>query len=183
MRDIAKPALSLVLICILITFFVALTYNVTKSTIRERELEELNIAMAEVLPAGSNFTNITDEMLSNVEISDSDLKVDGVYKSDAGYVFNVRVSGYGGDVAVIIGISADNSISGVKLGSNKETPSLGKRAEEPFFTSRFEGVNTDSSIDAGVDSISGVTITSSAVKRAVQDACDLYNEYGKGGSQ
>ena len=183
MREIAKPALSLVIICIVITFFVGLTYNVTKSTIRERELEELNKAMAEVLPAGSNFTNITEEMKNSLNIEDTDLKLDGVYKSDAGYVFNVRVSGYGGDVAVIIGIGSDNSISGVKLGSNKETPSLGKRAEEPFFTSRFDGVNTGQKIETTVDTISGVTITSSAVKRAVQGACDLYNGYGKGGGR
>ena len=180
MRDIFKPALSLVIICALITFFVSLTYNVTKSTIRERELEDLNAAMAEVLPEGTSFENITVDMLSKVDIDDTDLKVDGVYESEAGYVFNVRVSGYGGDVSVIIGIGNDNVIKGVKLGSNKETPSLGKRAEEPFFTSRFDGLGTDIDIDTGVDSISGVTITSTAVKRAVQDACDLYNEYGKG---
>lgn len=183
MREIAKPAFSLVIICIIITFFVSLTYNVTKSTIRERELEELNLAMAEVLPEGSNFQNITEDMIETTGIGDTDLKIDGVYKSKAGYVFNLRVSGYGGDVAVIIGISSDNKINGVKLGSNRETPSLGKQAEEPFFTSRFEGLSSDQSIDNSVDSISGVTITSSAVKRAVQDACDLYNQYGKGDGQ
>ena len=183
MREIAKPALSLVIICIVITFFVSLTYNVTKSAIRERELEELNKAMAEVLPEGSNFINVTEDVKNSVKVEDTDFKVDGVYKSDAGYVFNVRVSGYGGDVAVIIGIGSDNSITGVKLGSNKETPSLGKRAEEPFFTSRFDGVGAGQEIESTVDSISGVTITSSAVKRAVQDACNLYNGYGKGGGR
>jgi electron transport complex protein RnfG len=183
MREIAKPALSLVIICVVITFFVGLTYNVTKSKIREIELEALNKAMAEVLPEGSNFINITEEINEAVNLEDSGIKVDGVYESDAGYVFNVRVSGYGGDVAVIIGIGSDNSIKGVKLGSNKETPSLGKRAEEPFFTSRFDGLKSDQDIGISVDSISGVTITSSAVKLAVQGACDLYNGYGKGGSR
>lgn len=180
MRDIFKPALSLVIICALITFVVSLTYNLTKDTIKERELEALNIAMAEVLPEGSSFRNITEDMLFKADFEGADLKVDGVYESEAGYVFNVRVSGYGGDVSVIIGIESDNVISGVKLGSNKETPSLGKKAEEPFFTSRFNGIETDSDIETSVDAISGATITSGAVKRAVQGACDLYNEYGKG---
>lgn len=181
MREIAKPTLSLVLICVFITFFVSLTYNVTKSTIRERELKELNAAMAEVLPEGSNFENITDKILSEAVVDDTDLKVDGVYASDAGFVFNVRVSGYGGDVAVIVGIGSDNTLRGVQLGSNKETPSLGKRAEEPFFTSRFKSLDVNDSIKDNIDTISGVTITSSAVKRAVQNVCDLYNGYGKGG--
>ena len=95
-------------------------------------------------------------------------------------VFSILTTGYGGDVTVIIGISKDGYVKGIRLGSNNETPSLGKQAEEPFFTSRFQGINTNSSVDADVDSISGVTITSTAVKKAVQSACDMFNEYTGG---
>ena len=177
MRDIAKPAISLVLICAVITFFVSLTYNVTKDEIRHRELEELNAAMAEVLPEGQNFQEITKDF---EEVYD-DIKVDGVYESSEGMVFSLLTPGYGGDVTVIVGISKNGSISGVRLGSNNETPSLGKQAEEPFFTSRFDGLATSGVIAGEVDSISGVTITSTAVKNAVQSACDRFNEH-KGGA-
>ena len=177
MRDIVKPAVSLVLICAVITFFVALTYNVTKDEIRHRELEELNEAMAEVLPEGKSFSDIT----KNFNEAYDDIKVDGIYESSAGMVFSLLTPGYGGDVTVIIGIGNDGNISGVRLGSNNETPSLGKQAEEPFFTSRFDGIATSGGISKVVDSISGVTITSTAVKNAVQSACDRFNEY-KGGA-
>lgn len=177
MRDILKPAFSLVIICAVITFFVALTYNVTKDEIRHQELEKLDTAMSEVLPEGKNFEEITNEF---DEIY-GDIKVDGVYESANGMVFSTLTPGYGGDVTVIIGINNDGHIKGIRLGSNNETPSLGKQAEEPFFTSRFKGMDTNSSIEAEVDSISGVTITSTAVKKAVQSACDMFNEY-KGGA-
>lgn len=177
MRDILKTAFSLVLICAVITFFVALTYNVTKDEIRHRELEELNSAMEEVLPEGVIFNNISKEFDDEY----GKIKVHGVYESSAGLVFSLLSPGYGGDVAVIIGIDNDGEISGVRLGSNNETPSLGKQAEESFFTSRFNQLFTTDKIADSVDSISGVTITSTAVKTAVQTACDKFNEY-KGGA-
>ncbi len=177
MRDIFKPAFSLLIICAVITFFVGLTYNVTKDTIRHRELDELNAAMSEVLPKGKSFNEITNDF----EDTYGDVKVDGVYESGAGMVFSLKTPGYGGDVAVIIGIGNDGVISGVRLGSNNETPSLGKQAEEPFFTSRFNRIAVNASIADSVDSISGVTITSTAVKKAVQSACNQYNQF-KGGT-
>lgn len=177
MRDIFKPAFSLLLICAVITFFVGLTYNVTKDTIRHRELDELNAAMSEVLPEGKNFNEVTNEF----EDTYGEVKVDGVYESIAGMVFSLKTPGYGGDVAVIIGIGNDGIISGVRLGSNNETPSLGKQAEESFFTSRFNKITANENIADSVDSISGVTITSTAVKKAVQTACDQYNQL-KGGA-
>lgn len=178
MRDIFKPAFSLLIICAVITFFVALTYNVTKDEIRHRELEELNAAMEEVLPDGKNFNEITNDIKAD---EGGDIKIDGVYESDAGMVFSLLTPGYGGDVAVIVGISNNGEVSGVRLGSNNETPSLGKQAEEPFFTSRFDKISTTANIADSVDSISGVTITSTAVKNAVQAACGHYNKY-KGGA-
>jgi len=177
MRDIFKPAFSLVIICAVITFFVALTYNVTKDEIRHQELEKLNTAMSEVLPEGKSFNEITGEF----DDAYGDIKVDGIYESANGMVFNLLTPGYGGDVTVVVGISKEGYVKGIRLGSNNETPSLGKQAEEPFFTSRFKGIGTDTSVANEVDSISGVTITSKAVKKAVQSACDLFNEY-KGGA-
>jgi len=177
MRDIFKPAFSLLIICAVITFFVGLTYNVTKDTIKQRALDELNAAMSEVLPEGKNFKQITNSF----QETDGDVKVDGVYESGAGLVFSLLTPGYGGDVAVIVGIGNDGIISGVRLGSNNETPSLGKQTEEPFFTSRFNKIEVNASIADSVDSISGVTITSTAVKKAVQSACDQYNQF-KGGT-
>ena len=181
MRDIFKPAFSLLLICVVVTFFVALAYNVTKNTITDREWEELNLAMNEVLPGGAPFKNVTEDLIKAVSVDESLVKINGVFESNSGYVFKVTVSGYGGDVAVIVGVNDNYEINGIRLGSNSETPSLGKNAEEEFFTSRFNKVSTKDNIHDAVDSISGVTITSNAVKNAVQQACKIYNDY-KGGA-
>ncbi len=178
MRDILKPSFSLFLVCLVVTFFVALAYNITKNEIIKREVENLNLAMKEVLPEGTNFNEIT----SNFDKAYGKIKVKGVYESEAGIVFSLLSPGYGGDVTVIIGINNEGFVSGVRLGPNKETPSLGKNAEKPSFTKQFDNLSIDSSIADKVDAISGATITSNAVKNATQMACDRYKEY-EGGSK
>jgi len=56
--------------------------------------------------------------------------------------------------------------------SNTETPGLGSRIEEDFFTNRFEGLSVSDvklSKEGGkVDAITGATISSKAVTDAVQ---------------
>lgn len=176
MRDIFKPALSLLIICTLVTFLVALTFYATENTIDTREKEALDGAMNEVLPNGAPF----EEMETDSSFNDESIKLNGVYSSKEGYVFNITVQGYGGDVIVIIGINKNSEISGVRLGPNNETPSLGKKAEESAFTSLFEKLKTKENIAANVDTISGATITSSAVIEAVQKASNYYNRYQGG---
>lgn len=71
---------------------------------------------------------------------------------EPGFVFMVEGKGYGGTVKGIVGIDADGIITGTKILSHSETPSLGgKTAEEPF-QSQFPG--KDSTL-SGVSVISG----------------------------
>lgn len=182
MRDILKPAVSLLLICALITFSVALVFNITKDTIEAREWEELNEAMSEVMPGGAPFEDISEKAVET-GIDTEGARLAGAYESEKGYVFNMTVTGYGGEMTVIVGIGNDAAISGLRLGTNSETPSLGKRAEEDFFTSRFEGVGADENIENAVDAISGATVTSKAVMRAASAAGMYFNELSGGGDQ
>ncbi len=180
MREIIKPAVSLLIICALITFSVALVFNITKDTIEAREWEELNNAMSEVLPGGAPFEDITEDM-ENIGNGDDGARLADAFESEKGYVFSFTVNGYGGEMTVIVGIGRDGDISGLRVGSNTETPSLGKKAEEGFFTSRFEGVGANEDIEEAVDAISGATVTSKAVMRAASAAGEYYTEYsGKG---
>jgi electron transport complex protein RnfG len=179
MRDILKPAVSLLLICVLVTFSVALVFNITKDTIEAREWEELNEAMSQVMPGGAPFDDIS-EKAAKIDIETSGARLAGAYESEMGYVFNMTVTGYGGEMTVIVGVGKDAEISGLRLGTNSETPSLGKRAEEEFFTSRFEGVGVEEDVEDAVDAISGATVTSKAVMKAASAAGMYYKELSGG---
>lgn len=55
-----------------------------------------------------------------------------------GYVIEMTVQGYGGDMEVTAGVSADGKrITGVKIGAHNETENLGARVEESAFLSQF----------------------------------------------
>ena len=106
-------------------------------------------------------------------------------KTAAGYVATIIAYGYGGSMQVIVGISADMKVTGVRLTKHSETPGLGANASEPWFLNQFAGKDTSSMLGvaknaAGASSydivaISGATVTSSAVTQAVNAAVDAIN--------
>ena len=80
-----------------------------------------------------------------------------------GGTFTVTGSGYGGDVTVDVTIE-NGTITGLELGENKESLVVIERAF-PLLQERILAANT-----ADVDSVSGATFSSYAVKAAVADA-------------
>jgi Na+-translocating ferredoxin:NAD+ oxidoreductase subunit G len=179
MREIYKPVIVLFVICSFVTFLVAATYNVTKGTILDREIEENNRAMNKVMAGGDPFMEITGEVMSNVNPGSINIHVNNAYSSDKGYVFNITAKGYGGDMVITIGINRAGEIAGIKIGSNNETPSIGKKAEEPGYTSLYAGLDINENLASKVDVIGGATITSKAVMNAVSDVIKVYNQYAR----
>jgi Na+-translocating ferredoxin:NAD+ oxidoreductase RnfG subunit len=60
MREIFKPVLILLVICVIISFCVSLVFNVTDDTIQEMERKANELLMSAVLPDAKPFTEIKD---------------------------------------------------------------------------------------------------------------------------
>ncbi|MFA7673887.1 MAG: FMN-binding protein [Clostridia bacterium] len=175
-KDFA-PIISLFLICVCVTGLVSLTYVATKDTISKRALDDATKAMNIVLPGSTGFTDITEEVIEkNVDVPAT---VNSVYVSDKGYVFTLTTSGYGGDILVYVGVNNEGSVVNIQLGANEETPSLGKKAKEAFFTDQFAGLTGEDVIKDEIDHISGASYTTNAVIEAVESALTLYSEVSK----
>ena len=91
-----------------------------------------------------------------------------------GYVVDVITNGYGGELEIIMGVGTDGKICAVKILNSSETAGLGAKASEPEFTDKYKGKNTILSVVKNeeadfdeIEAISGATITSEAVTRAV----------------
>src|SRR5690606_39012651 len=69
------------------------------------------------------------------------------YKGEelAGYVFSAFPSGFGGEIAVTVGITTGNKISGVEIGSNNETPGLGSKTADSNFKGQYQGKDIEKS--------------------------------------
>ena len=94
-----------------------------------------------------------------------------------GYVSQITVKGYKGPVEVTVGLDPDLVLTGISVGGSDfaETAGLGAKAKEPAFQSQFAGKKTPVSViktggtpgDNTVDAITAATITSNAVRDAV----------------
>ncbi|MBN2852400.1 MAG: RnfABCDGE type electron transport complex subunit G [Clostridia bacterium] len=177
MREIFKPVIVLLIVCVVISFFVAYVFNITEDTISEIEKAANEKLMSAVLPDGNPFEDITLEVVSDATPTISSVTINAVYSSQKGFVFNVSTKGYGGEVVVFVGINNDGTINNVQVGKNNETPSVGKKAEEKDFTGRFIGIDSKQNLKENVDTISGATITTRGVIEAVQEACHYFSSY------
>jgi len=77
-----------------------------------------------------------------------------------------------GDINILVGLEDETTVKGIKIVSQEETPGLGTRITEPFFTDQFAGIAIKDialSRDGGkIDAITSSTISSSAVVDAVR---------------
>lgn len=159
------PAVILAAIAFVTTFLLALTYNVTLPTVQAQEAAAEAQAKEEVLPGASDFEDITLGEDANNAVQAAYRATDG-----SGYVFRVAVGGYGGPVTFMIGVTDDGAFSGVGILSHEETPGLGAKIDDPAYLSRFVGSNDPYS----VDSITGATVSSNALKMALRYALETW---------
>ena len=116
------------------------------------------------------------------------VKIGSVYRalgsdgSSLGVVVeSTSTEGYGGNIQITVGITADGTVSGISILSISETAGLGMKATEPAFYGQYEGkqaekfaVSKDGGEGEPIDAISGATITSRAVTAAVNVALAYY---------
>ncbi len=101
--------------------------------------------------------------------------IDAWWKAAQGIVVQVTEQGFGGPVQVKVGIDATGAITGVVIGGDgfAETPSLGERVLEAEFRAQFVGAKGAVEYGQGIDAVSGATISSQAVRTAINRALDF----------
>lgn len=161
----AQLVLVLFAISAITALLLGLVNMITAPAIAANELKKTNDAMAAVLPADS---------YDEVEYTGSDPLVTAMYKAgDAGYVVQVSPSGFGGNLNVMVGVTADGTCSGVSIISHAETSGLGANATKPAFRDQFVGKSGTVAVtkDGGeINALTGATITSRAVANGVNSA-------------
>lgn len=176
MKEMIAPTLVLVLICLVITGALAVTYQITKPVIEEINIKNANIARGEVLPEGGGAFTKLDVPLPE--------KVIDAYEADngAGMTFTVLDKGYGGKLTAMIGVDVDGKITGIKITKHAETPGLGTKAMLPDYLAQYLGqsdiTRTNESGSTQIDAVTGATLTSNAVYRAAETALEQFSEIG-----
>lgn len=175
-EDIIKPVGVLLAICIIIPLALSVTNKVTAKKIAELEAANSKKNMQSLIDA-DNF-----EECENGEITYYAAINGG---ETAAYIFTESSKGYGGDVSVMTAIKPDGTVAGVAiLDVSGETPGLGQNAAKESFFSQYIGLKKGVSVlkngakaeNNEVDAVTGATITSTAVTRAVNKALDDFEK-------
>lgn len=175
-EDIIKPVGVLLAICIIIPLALSVTNKVTAKKIAELEKENSKKNMQSLVSA-DDFEKCSDggiEYYTAIKGGET-----------AAYIFTESAKGYGGDVSVMTAVKPDGTVAGVAiLDVSGETPGLGQNAAKESFYSQYAGLKKGVSLikngakaeNNEVDAVTGATITSTAVTRAVNAALDDFEK-------
>lgn len=173
-NDIIKPIAVLLAICIIIPLALSLTNRVTKDKIAELEEKNSRETMASLIKA-DDFKETEYKNGDSVFTYYAAIK-DG---KNVGYIFKTAEKGYGGEVSVMTAVNTDGTVKSVAiLDVSNETPGLGQNAAKESFYSQYAGKKSGISLVKNVadseknevNAVTGATITSTAVNKAVNKA-------------
>lgn len=190
MQKIIRNTIILTIITLISGLLLGLAYEVTKDPIAQAEENAKKEAWQAVFPdADLNAfeetdvdADVADQVIADLGVAATIDEVCAVDGGETGYVITATDSeGYGGDIQVVVGITADGTVSGISFLSISETAGLGMNAQNESFYGQYVGKQTEQfyvSKDGGngepIDAISGATITSRAVTGAVNAALGYF---------
>lgn len=172
-KEYAAPTVVLLIICVVAAFLLAYTNQITAPKIadveKQNEIQSRQIVYSSAASFGEEFTN--EDGISLVPALDEQ-------GNTVGYVVITVEKGYGGDITVMTGVSNSGEVQGVNILSMSETAGLGANASKESFLAQFVNkitgitVTKDSPSGNEIKALTGATITSKAVTRAVNAAIE-----------
>lgn len=200
MNKIIKNTIIITLITLVSGIGLGLVYEITKEPILAAEDKAKQDAYKQVLADADSFEMLdVDAKAAAAALKDAGLTeetVDEVAEAKAGgetvgyVVTTTSKEGYGGDIKITTGITADGTVKGISILSISETAGLGMKATEPAFMDQFKEKAVEqfkytkggASSDEEIDALSGATITTNAVTNDVNAALVYFQSVLGGGS-
>ena len=192
---IRNSALGLSIFAVITSGAIALTQVSTKAQIDINEREARAKALYEIVPKESIDNNLLEDSIAidAPTLTASTQPIEVFRARRDGRVVTVIIpvtapDGYTGNINMIVGINADESVAGVRVLAHKETPGLGDKVELKksswllaFDGQRYEGDDDPSwavKKDGGrFDQFTGATITPRAVVNATARAIHYFREH------
>ncbi|WP_152221239.1 electron transport complex subunit RsxG [Pseudomonas sp. SCB32] len=194
-RSMLKNALVLGLFAVVTVGVVALVHQFTAQRIADAQREARGRALLELLPAGSYDNHPLD---SPVEAFDPKL----LGRNEPAPAFVARrqgqatavilqataPDGYSGAIQLLVGVTAEGRLLGVRVVAHKETPGLGDKIElgKSNWLHGFDGRSLTVPDDAGwkvkkdggqFDQFAGATVTPRAVVKATHKALQYFDAH------
>lgn len=162
-----KSVVVLTVICTVVSALLSVTNFFTAPVIEENKAATARASLRVVMPDAADFEEIALP-------EDAPETVLNLYKetSGLGYVAVLATTSQysSGDMGITVAIGADGCISGITLTGYYESKDFGEDYPQTY-------IGADSTLN-GVDTVSGVTYSSTAFKNAILDAFDVLTNSG-----
>jgi H+/Na+-translocating ferredoxin:NAD+ oxidoreductase subunit G len=163
------------------------SYEFSKERIAANERARLLATLESVLPAGGHDNDLSESRLTVVDpLLGTDKPSEAFIATHAGMPTAVLLTvvapdGYNGAIRLLVGISVDGTVTGVRVLQHRETPGLGDAIDiaKSDWISQFVGKSignpeierwTVKQEEGEFDALTGATITPKAVIKAVKNA-------------
>lgn len=175
MKDTIKLGVTLLIVCAVAAVVLAFSNNATKGLIEEQERLESEKLLIEIFGEGNEFSKVSDELFQSIKAAQS--KVIDIYEVKTngqiqGYAVKDKSNGYKPDVVMLVGITNDGKVKGLRVVSHAETKGIGTNALTAEYMSGFNEKSVEEPIE--VDVVSGASRTSNALIRGVNIAREVY---------
>ena len=175
-KQVIKPVLILLALCLVIAAAVSVTYFFTADRIAAQAKTKITQSIALLLPGTTETVKTECDAFTYYDCTGTD-------RAALGRVYLIDAKGYDGPIMLMVGIKSDSSVAGISILSSTETPGLGKKAEDSDFYGQFSNRDVDAftvvkgeaKTDDQISAISGATTTSRAITDAVNTALAHFN--------
>lgn len=199
MNQMIKNTLALFTITAVAGLLLGAVYEGTKEAREEQAVKSQQKAYQSVFEQASEFKEVQiDSVKQALGYSEKEVVLNGAVKAldkDGtlmGYVVTVTAKeGYGGDMKFSVGVDCEQKVTGISYLVLAETAGLGMKAKEEGFVNQYvdgstgDGesfvVDKDGGDGVMIDAISGATITTRAVTKGVNAACEAVSALLDGG--
>lgn len=198
MKSMAKNSVSLGLFSVLTVGLIALTYVFTKDRITEQVRYYEAKALLEILPEETHDNNLLDTTLiiapSKLLATQYERKAYVAFKQQQPVAVILPVvapDGYNGRIDLLVGITSEGILTGVRVVTHKETPGLGDKIDTHVskWIFDFTGKSIINPSNKGwavkkdggqFDQFTGATITPRAVVSAIYRALEYFHQHHAG---
>lgn len=192
-KFILKVAGTLTVIALVVAALLGVVNNVTKDKIAEQDAENTRIAMSAVAPEGSEFgdkMDVSEDVAAAASAQGG--KIVEMYPvtnggADAGYVVKVSASGSQGTITMMVGVDANQAITGISVVSHSETSGIGTKVvdNEPNTArvpvlDQFVGLSGAGKLVVGdnITAISGATVSTKGITTGANAALAVAEALG-----
>jgi len=180
LREFLRLAGILTLVSIISAWALSSTYNITKPIIDLKRYQKKIEALSQVLPPFDNQPDKEMVKLTTEKGEVIEFYVGRKNGEPTGVAFKKNTVGYGGNIALMIGVTPQGKIYGIQVMEQNETPGLGAKISHPNFLKQFTNKDLASTrwevkkMGGDFDQISAATVSSRAITKGIKEGLNFF---------